>query len=68
MDAATTPEKDTLNRMIASRFRRPLTATGALRFARNPWHGCSCVRQRPAVSSHARTFIAAEHPSQLRCD
>ena len=26
MDAATTPEKDTLNRMIASRFRRPLTA------------------------------------------
>ena len=43
MDAATTPEKDTLNRMIASRFRRPLTATGALR---NPWHGCSCARQR----------------------
>jgi hypothetical protein len=38
MDAATTPEKDTLNRMIASRFRRPLTATGALC---NPWHGCS---------------------------
>jgi hypothetical protein len=46
MDAATTPEKDTLGRKIASRFRRPLTAAefhrliaiiASTRAARHAW-------------------------------
>jgi hypothetical protein len=50
MDAATTPEKDTLGRKIVSRFRRPLTAAD--------YHRLNAIIARTRAAGHAWSILA----------
>src|SRR5262249_26618184 len=50
MDAATTPDKDTLDRKVASRFRRPLTAA--------EYHRPAAIIARTRAAGHAWSIVA----------
>jgi len=50
MDAATTPEKDTLGHKIANRFRRPLTAA--------EYHRLNAIIARTRAAGHAWSILA----------
>jgi len=50
MDAATMPDKDTLDRKVASRFRRPLTAA--------EYHRLGAIIARTRAAGHAWSIVA----------